>query len=43
LVPPADAGDKTDFFIQVLGGSVGFIAAGLVLFAIAERRRRRAA
>jgi amino acid transporter len=43
LIPPADAGDKKSFFIQVLGGSVGFIAAGLMLFAIAERRRRRAA
>ena len=40
LIPPEDAVDKRAFFVQVLAGSVGFIAAGLILYAMAERRRR---
>jgi amino acid transporter len=40
LIPPADAADKQSFFVQVLVGSFGFLAAGLVLHSIAERRRR---
>lgn len=39
LIPPEDATDKRAFFVQVLGGSVAFIAAGLILYAVAERRR----
>ena len=42
LIPPADSTDKLSFFVQVFIGSFGFLAAGLVLYALAERRRRRA-
>ncbi len=42
LIPPADSTDKLAFFVQVFIGSFGFLAAGLVLYALAERRRRRA-
>src|SRR5215468_5602155 len=41
LIPPADTENKTSFFVQVFIGSFGFLAAGLVLYALAERRRRR--
>ena len=41
LIPPADTADKTSFFVQVFVGSFGFLAAGIVLYALAERRRRR--
>ena len=34
--------DKTGFFVQVFVGSFGFLGAGFVLYALAERRRRRA-
>ena len=37
----ADTADKTSFFVQVFVGSFGFLAAGIVLYALAERRRRR--
>ena len=40
LIPPEDAVDKRAFFVQVLAGSAGFIVAGLILYAVAERRRR---
>jgi len=43
LVPPADSMDKTGFFVQVFVGSFGFLGAGLVLYALAQRRRRAAA
>lgn len=42
LIPPADTQDKIEFFVQVFVGSFGFLAAGFVLYALAERRRRRA-
>ena len=42
LIPPEDTANKTSFFVQVFVGSFGFLAAGLVLYALAERRRRRA-
>ena len=29
------------FFVQVFVGSFGFLGAGLILYAMAERRRRR--
>ena len=32
---------QASFFVQVFIGSFGFLAAGLVLYALAERRRRR--
>ena len=41
LIPPADALDRHGFFTEVLVGSAGFIAGGLILYALAERRRRR--
>jgi len=41
LIPPADSKDKVGFFVQVFIGSFGFLAAGIVLYALAERRRRR--
>jgi hypothetical protein len=40
LIPPEDSADKTGFFIQVFVGSFGFLAAGLILYSIAQRRRR---
>jgi amino acid transporter len=40
LIPPADTNDKTGFLVQVLGGSVGFVAVGLILYALAARRGR---
>jgi amino acid transporter len=42
LIPPADSTDKLGFFVQVFIGSFGFLGAGFVLYALAERRRRRA-
>jgi amino acid transporter len=42
LIPPADTQNKTAFFAQVFTGSFGFLGAGFVLYALAERRRRRA-
>ena len=42
LIPPADSTDKVGFFVQVFIGSFGFLAAGFVLYALAERRRRLA-
>jgi len=40
LVPPADTADRHGFFVQVLGGSAGFLIAGWVLYSLAQRRRR---
>ena len=42
LIPPADAADRGAFFLQVALGSFGFVVAGLILYALAERRRKRA-
>jgi glutamate:GABA antiporter len=42
LIPPADTPDRTGFFVQVFIGSFGFLGVGLVLYALAERRRSRA-
>ncbi len=42
LIPPADSTDAGGFFLQVALGSFGFVVAGLILYALAERRRRRA-
>jgi glutamate:GABA antiporter len=42
LIPPEDTSDKQSFFVQVLGGSVGFLAAGLLLYTLAEHRRHSA-
>jgi glutamate:GABA antiporter len=42
LIPPVDTADKMSFFVQVFVGSFGFLAAGFVFYALAERRRRRA-
>ena len=41
LIPPADSTDKMGFFVQVFVGSFGFLVAGLILYALAERRRQR--
>lgn len=41
LIPPADTPDRRGFFLEVFIGSFGFLAAGFVLYALAERRRRR--
>jgi amino acid transporter len=43
LIPPSDTPDKTAFFVQVFIGSFGFLFAGLILYALAERRRRATA
>jgi amino acid transporter len=40
LIPPKDSADKTSYFLQVFVGSFGFLAAGLILYSIAQRRRR---
>jgi glutamate:GABA antiporter len=40
LIPPEDSADKTSYFLQVFVGSFGFLAAGLILYSIAQRRRR---
>ena len=42
LIPPADSNDPFGFFLQVAVGSFGFVVAGILLYALAERRRRRA-
>ncbi|HST27411.1 MAG TPA: amino acid permease, partial [Rudaea sp.] len=41
LVPPADTNDKLDFFLKVIGGTVGFFIAGLILYWLAKRRAMR--
>jgi amino acid transporter len=43
LIPPADMTDRAGFFVQVFIGSFGFVGAGLVLYWLAERRRRNTA
>jgi amino acid transporter len=43
LIPPADEADPRGFFMQVLIGSRGFVAAGWVLYAMAARRRSQTA
>jgi glutamate:GABA antiporter len=43
LIPPADTANKVRFFVEVFVGSFGFLAAGFVLYALAQRRRLRAA
>lgn len=43
LIPPADTANKAGFFIEVFVGSFGFLGAGFVLYALANRRRARAA
>jgi amino acid transporter len=39
LIPPEDSANKTSYFLQVFVGSFGFLAAGLILYSIAQRRR----
>jgi amino acid transporter len=39
LIPPEDSADKTSYFLQVFIGSFGFLAAGLILYSMAQRRR----
>ncbi|MDE2256772.1 MAG: amino acid permease, partial [Xanthomonadaceae bacterium] len=41
LVPPSDTSDKAGFFLKVIGGTVGFFIAGLVLHWLAKRRAMR--
>lgn len=41
LVPPSDTADRVDFFLKVIGGTVGFFIAGLVLYSMAKRRAMR--
>ncbi|HKD16398.1 MAG TPA: APC family permease [Thermoanaerobaculia bacterium] len=43
LIPPADTANKTEFFVEVFVGSFGFLFIGLILYALAERRRRSTA
>jgi glutamate:GABA antiporter len=43
LIPPAETADKANFLVQVLLGSVGFVVAGLILYALAARRQRSTA
>lgn len=38
LVPPSDTSDKADFFFKVIGGAIGFVVAGIVLYWLAKRR-----
>ena len=39
LVPPSDEAGKIAFFLKVFGGSFGFVVAGFLFYAWAERRR----
>ena len=41
LVPPSDTSEKMDFFLKVIGGTVGFFIAGLILYWLARRRAMR--
>ncbi len=41
LVAPSDTADSTAFFLKVIGGTLAFIAAGLILYALARRRAMR--
>lgn len=41
LVPPSDTTEKTAFFLKVFIGCGAFVAAGFVLYTLAERRRAR--
>ncbi len=41
LIPPADSTDRGGFFVKVIGGTCGFIVAGLLLHALARRRAVR--
>ncbi|MHB8448253.1 MAG: APC family permease [Rudaea sp.] len=41
LVPPSDTAGRMDFFLKVIGGTVGFFIAGLVLYWLAKRRAVR--
>ncbi|HYL93909.1 MAG TPA: APC family permease, partial [Alphaproteobacteria bacterium] len=34
MVPPPDTADKTSFFLQVVGGSFGFLLAGFVIYEV---------
>jgi amino acid transporter len=42
LVPPSGTANKLAFFSKVFVESFGFVGVGYVLYAVAERRRRRA-
>ena len=41
LVPPSDTAERMDFFLKVIGGTLGFVIAGLVLYWLAKRRAVR--
>jgi glutamate:GABA antiporter len=41
LVPPSEEAGKLGFFLKVFGGSLGFLVAGFVFYAWADRRRER--
>lgn len=41
LVPPSDTADRMDFFLKVIGGTLGFVIAGLVLYRLAKHRAAR--
>ena len=41
LVPPSDTNEKIDFLLKVIGGTAGFLIAGLILYWLAKRRAMR--
>lgn len=41
LIPPSDTAGRMEFFLKVIGGALGFVVAGLILYWLAKRRAVR--